>query len=86
MSSDRVYRVYEPITGVSMLSAAGRCTGTLQVTAMPGRASPIGLSLPDDSLVSLSIAQLDELVERLGRARADAVAAAAFGGADVARA
>jgi len=71
MSIPRVYT--PPVDNVSMLASTGRITGTLHVTAIPGRAAPIGLTLPDDSMVALTIEQLDVLVERLGQARADAV-------------
>lgn len=82
--------LYESIDNVAVYEDARRCAdpSALQVLGLPDTDTPVAISALDGRLLALTIDQVDQLMERLGRARADAVRAAVAalaGGAEVAR-
>jgi hypothetical protein len=80
--------LYEPIADVVVYDDGRLHTklAALQVLGLPGTETPVAISVVNGSVHALAIDQVDQLIERLGRARADAArmqVAALTGGAEV---
>lgn len=69
------WKVYEPIARVSSYLDGIASLADLQVTACVGARSPAPISIAAEACtLSFSVAQVDELIDRLQRAKADVVA------------